>query len=253
MIKMAKWLFETFPGTEVTDHMLSEAAKLFSENYGVWGKTSPLSGKRVSMNARRLRNQSLPDATAASYVRVTVDGTLAGHAFACRWSCDGMTVCWVTQLVVVKGYRERGLATSLLRALREDTDDIFGIASSQPAACLAATKAFGTTIERSSLDFIAKNAGSIMKASPVLYIRDSRLRGALFDDKDSTGLVSGVDTEFLVDHDEPLEALNKVRELWDWPLGELPDGHEYLLIIQGKHRRPSSGSLSGPAGNDIVS
>ncbi|KAI0554106.1 hypothetical protein F4679DRAFT_527144 [Xylaria curta] len=240
MIKMLKQVFETFPGTEVTDQMLSEAAKLFSENYGVWGKTSPLSGKRVSMNARRLREQCFPDATAGSYVRVTVDGTPAGHAFACRWGCDGMTVCWVTQLVVVKGYREQGLATGLLRALREDTDDIFGIASSQPAACLAAVKAFGTTIEKVSLDFVAKNAASIMETSPVPYIRDSRLRGALFDDKDSTELISGLDTKFLVDHGEPLETLNRVRERWDWPLGELPDGHEYLLIIQGRRRRPRS-------------
>ncbi|KAI1127346.1 hypothetical protein F5Y10DRAFT_242837 [Nemania abortiva] len=252
-IKITKQLRESFPGTEVTDHMLSEAAKLFSENYGVWGKASPLSGKRVSFNARRLREQCLPDGVATCYVRVTVDGTLAGNVFACRWSCNGMTICWITQLVVKKDYREQGLAGCLLNALREDTDDVYGIISSHPAALLAAARAYGTTIERVSLDFIAENAGSIMKASPISYVRDSGLRGTLFDEKDCTGLVSGVDTKFLVDHDEPLEALERIRERWDWPLGELPDGHEYLLIIRRTRRRSRSRSVPKSAGNDIVS
>jgi hypothetical protein len=87
---------------------------------------------------------------------VTVDGYLAGNAFACRWKYDGMTVCWVTQLVVHKDYRENGLATGFLTSLRKTTDDIYGIMSSNPAACLAAAKSFGTTIEKISLDFIRK-------------------------------------------------------------------------------------------------
>lgn len=53
-------------------------------------------------------------------------------------------VCWVTQLVVGRTYREQGLATGLLRSLREDTDDIYGIMSSHPGACLAAGKSFGS-------------------------------------------------------------------------------------------------------------
>lgn len=35
---MAKQLFETFDGHELTDTMLKEAAKLFNENYGIWGE-----------------------------------------------------------------------------------------------------------------------------------------------------------------------------------------------------------------------
>lgn len=43
-VKMIKQLYEVFSSAEVTDHMLSEAAELFNENYAVWGKGSPLSG-----------------------------------------------------------------------------------------------------------------------------------------------------------------------------------------------------------------
>ena len=83
------------------------------------------------------------DTTAAT--RVTVDGRLAGNAFACRWQYQDKTVCWVTQLVVHRDFRERGLGSGLLNSLREETDDIYGIMSSHPAACLAASSSFGCT------------------------------------------------------------------------------------------------------------
>lgn len=86
----------------------------------------------------------MPDRSKCSYVRVIADGKFAGNAFACRWSYDGKTVCWVTQLVVDQKYRERGLATGLLNLLRSHDDDIYGIMSSHPAACLAAAKAFAS-------------------------------------------------------------------------------------------------------------
>ena len=66
-----------------------------------------------------------------------------GNAFACRWvCCNNVSVCWVTQLVIHEDYRERGLATGLLNLLRENGDDLYGIMSSHPAACLAASKSF---------------------------------------------------------------------------------------------------------------
>lgn len=35
---MAKQLLERFYARELTDDMLQEAARLFNENYGIWGK-----------------------------------------------------------------------------------------------------------------------------------------------------------------------------------------------------------------------
>ena len=37
-LNMAKQVFETFDGRELTDDMLEEAAELFNENYGIWGE-----------------------------------------------------------------------------------------------------------------------------------------------------------------------------------------------------------------------
>ncbi|KAK8066834.1 Acyl-CoA N-acyltransferase [Apiospora hydei] len=145
---MASQLYETFSGHEITDYMLSDAAELFSNNYGVWGPSSP---KRA-------------------------------------------------------------------------------------------------TIEKVSLDFIRQNAALITKASPIPYIKSTKLSGELFDVGETNGLKSGVDTDFFVDHEEPQEALAEIRKDWKWPLGDLPDGHEFLLILQGKSRRSRSRSLprAGP-------
>jgi hypothetical protein len=97
----------------------------------------------VRLSADRLRSQYLPDNSTCFYVKVTVDGQLAGNAFACRWTASDKIVCWVTQLVVDRNYRERGLAKCLLNQLKQIDVDIYGLMSSHPAACLAAAKAFG--------------------------------------------------------------------------------------------------------------
>lgn len=77
-------------------------------------------------------------------MRVTVNGHLAGNAFSCRWNWNDKTICWVTQLVVHRDYRERGLAVGMLNQLGQDKADFYGIMSSHPAACLAAAKAFSS-------------------------------------------------------------------------------------------------------------
>lgn len=91
----------------------------------------------------RLRAQCLPENADSFYAKVIVDDQLAGNGFACRWNVDGKTVCWITQLVIHREYRERGLAVGLMDCLRRDGDSICGIMSSHPAACLAVAKGFG--------------------------------------------------------------------------------------------------------------
>lgn len=103
------------------------------------------------------------------------------------------------------------------------------------------------------MDFILKNAVSITEASPVPYIKSAKLSGKLFDVTETNGLISGVNTDFLVDHEEPKEALALIREEWNWPLGDLPDGHEFLLILQSKSRRSRSRSLSRSGATMAVS
>ena len=93
--------------------------------------------------------------------------------------------------------------------------------------------------------FIRDHSQAILKASPVEYLRNATARGSLFDDDVTDGTTSAVDTGFFVDHTEPLEALEDIRMQIYWPLGELLDGHEFLLILEAKPRsRSRSRSLS---------
>lgn len=130
--------------------------------------------------------------------------------------------------------------------------------SSHPAACLAAAKAFGGNKHTNPLhydsethclfrwyhlvptDFIRDNANSVMKQSPIEYVRKAVPRGKLFEPYDASGVISFVYTDFFVDHTEPLEALRWVRQEGpEWPLSELLDGHEFLLIMETRHRSRS--------------
>ena len=98
-----------------------------------------------------------------------------------------------------------------------------------------------------AVGFIRDNAEAIMKVSPISYVKDAELRGSLFDLEDTSGVISSVYTNFFVDHTEPLEALAWVREGLDWPLGELLDGYEFLLMIEVRRRdRSRSRSTSRP-------
>jgi len=251
---MSTETFREFQAKDVTDPMLVDAAKLFSEHYGIWGTPPPghqsshgKPGERVKMSASRLRAQCLPAGARCSYVSVTVDGVLAGNAFACRWDYQDRQVCWVTQLVVHCDYRERRLATGLLQKLRRnDDDEIFGIMSSHPAACMAASKAFAEfAFPHVPLDFARDHAAAIMAKSPIAYVENARLHGSLFASGEASGLISVVDSSFFVDHNEPLEALAWLGERGVWPLGDLPDGHEFLLVFEVSRRRRSRPLPSG--------
>lgn len=56
-LPMAKQIFETFDGHEVTDDMLREAAVLFNENYGIWG-TAPENFGRIPKQGESQQAQS---------------------------------------------------------------------------------------------------------------------------------------------------------------------------------------------------
>jgi hypothetical protein len=101
------------------------------------------------------------------------------------------------------------------------------------------------------MDFARQHAADVMTGSPVSYIKDARLCGSLFDSEDTSGLKCGVDSNFFVDHTEPLDAQVRFKELGGWPLGDLPDGHEFLLMFDVARRNKSRSSQS--TDSDVVS
>ena len=82
-----------------------------------------------------------------------------------------------------------------------------------------------------------------MKASPVDYVQGAELRGNLFDSVDVSGALSSAYTSFFLDHAEPFDALKRVRENGRWPLGDLLEGHEFLLVLSCGPVAPSDQSF----------
>lgn len=87
------------------------------------------------------------------------------------------------------------------------------------------------------LEFVGEHAAGIMAESPISYIREAKLRGTLFDAEDDTGLVCGVDSSYFVDRNEALTCLNLFNgypkgSRNEWPLGDLPVGHEFLFLFE---------------------
>ncbi|TCD69769.1 hypothetical protein EIP91_006305 [Steccherinum ochraceum] len=170
----------------------------------------------------------------------TATGKLVGHVFASSWDCDDDVVGWISQLVVDKEYRRRGVATTLVASLKEASlfakVTVVGVASSHPVTCYVVSKLGQTPLENIDTKFISDRAPRILSSAPVDYIRSASLRGQLFQAEDASGAVSSVDTQFPIDHTGPLNALVTLKERKGWCLGELLEGHEFLLICPMKSR-----------------
>jgi GNAT superfamily N-acetyltransferase len=192
-------------------------------------------GARVKMSAKKLREQVLPDGANNIYIRVLIDGKLAGNVFGTRWVYEGEgKMLWITQLCVSSDFRNQGIAKKLLETLLQEERG-FGILSSHPFAILAVLRVFGRGPDDVDLEMTKQQAREIMASCPVGYVREAKLRGELFEGKVTDGTISCADTDFWVDHEEPLEALKIVKEKGiTWPLGELPDGHEFLVVVKAK-------------------
>ncbi|KAK0655495.1 hypothetical protein B0T16DRAFT_315221 [Cercophora newfieldiana] len=240
-------IFREFESKDVTDDMLDDAARLFSEHYGIWdtpdgcrgGKRGIILCHERDSTPRGLPPQGVP----CVYVSLHTDDALAGHLLACRWIYQGRQVCWVTQLVVHHRWRERRIATRLLEKLRKKDDDIFGIMSSHPAALIAMAKACADfPFPQVPTSFMETHASGVMASSPIAYIKDAKLCGSLFQPgtASDTSLVSGADTNFFVNHDEPLKALRWLEKEGVWTLGDVPDRREFLLVFDTPRRRSRS-------------
>jgi hypothetical protein len=155
-----------------------------------------------------------------------VNNELVGNVFGtCGTHANGCPVLWVTQLCVQRDYRNRGIAKQLLECLTQDgTFKFVGILSSHPFAIMAILSVSGR--DGGAFSETTKNdAEAVMKSSPVGYVRDAKIGG------------SGkcADTRFWVDHQEPLHALETLKDKGVvWPFGELPEGHEFLVLVERK-------------------
>ena len=83
-----------------------------------------------------------------------------------------------------------------------------------------------------------------MHAYHVPYLSDVQLVGSIYEKEpavnndDTIQAVSLVQSNFFVDHTEPLAALAQLQD--NWVLGPLLDGHEFLVVLPATSVRRSS-------------
>ncbi|KAG4430518.1 hypothetical protein IFR05_014004 [Cadophora sp. M221] len=76
-----------------SDEQLSEAARFFSANYGVWGQSAVenmgpamKARARVKISPKLLRKKILPESRDNTFISVTRGGNLIGILFATKWT-----------------------------------------------------------------------------------------------------------------------------------------------------------------------
>ncbi|KZT72302.1 hypothetical protein DAEQUDRAFT_755157 [Daedalea quercina L-15889] len=235
VVSVETFSFALIPGDRISQGLF--------ENYGTWGPLVTFSkpGNRVRMTPSKFKDQLIPDDPANTVLATCRLGEmLIGQAFATTWGCDSVddsgkktTVGWITQLVVDKSYRGRGIA--LLHTLMVSDAfqgvSVLGVASSHPATCAALARLARTAVGSLDLDFTHTHARDVLAQTPVRYLDDAELHGSLFGGDHPRGAVCSIFTRFYIDHEEPLRVLQTFKDVENWSLGELHEGYEFLVVV----------------------
>ena len=216
--------YESKPCSKMTMEQISQAAKLFSENYGIWsshasGKHVP--GEYIKLSVRRLKETIVdkPD----RFVSLAYDGDqLIGHAFYMkRFSEQGHMVTWILQLVVAKEYRGNHIGTKLMHSIWGMSDSwAWGLYTANPYTIKALEDA---TMRRIQVKYIDR------------HIEELRgVAGDLFSDMqwlDSYGK-GIVNTDFFIDHTDSIQKLESIFPNNQFGLPRhLPEGCEWLAFV----------------------
>lgn len=138
---------------------------------------------------------------------------------------------WITQLVVHRDHRGKGHASTLLRLLITSQNPVIvGVASSHPHAILALKKASMSLFDE---NFIRTHITRIINLCNIPYLIDKPLIGSLFQQIRQPGddVRLQINTEFYIDHAEPLEALSNLPVDVEWSLGSLLEGCEFIVVF----------------------
>ena len=219
--------FSDFHMLNVSDDLIKECAKLFSEHYGVWNAKGFKPGHHVQLSPQRLRAQYLFDRdTGRLAVARHTSGVLAAQAFYCNFLYvpSGKHVVWITQLVVHSKFRGCHLARKLLVQPCSDKG-LFACAlvASHPYAVRALESA---TKRQCDQGLTSLHVERIVKASCIPYLQDRQSEVSVQGDGKPRRCI--MSTDFQVDH---TEADQRRMALANWQLGDLEDGEEFLAIV----------------------
>ncbi len=203
---------------DMTDEELQECSELFSSFYGKYSKASKRRpGEQIRMPASYYRKNYCRDNFYVALARL--DGVLIGQAFYLRkdYTEQGYGVMtWVLQLVVNTSYRQRGIASTLLRSIWGFSDDYaWGLATTNPCTVKTLESA---TFRRCKPAIIKRNLKAIRTiGADISFVKDAECI--------VTGASSQINTDFYVDNHAFIKD-----DTCEKQLGKLRPGYEWLAF-----------------------
>jgi len=187
------------------------------------------------MSASALRRALLAEDGTFLVIAMDEDtNTLAGHAFARRFPVSALEgaelpksgnrvplegfALWITQLVVNKNYRRRGVAAHLISTALDGKDICAGLVTSHPYAVRALENACRKAC---NVDFTFRWGQTILGICGVEYLRELVV----------TNENCAVNTNFYVDHTEVNQIIERMGAEGRWFLGSLEDGEEFVAVV----------------------
>ncbi|KAI6194888.1 N-acetyltransferase domain-containing protein [Aphelenchoides besseyi] len=208
----------------ITADLLEKCAKLFSENYGKWGVMGLSPGSPVKLLHSRLRSDYLFNPQTCSLITADtgVDGDVVAHAFVCSFPFLNGYAVWITQLVVRKDMRHKGLATELVaRAWKKDAM-AWGLMTSHPYSVRALESARQLKCDPQLISLYAKD---LIKASGIPFFQECKISTA--ENR------SVIHSKFFVDHTNVNAIVASLGS--EWKLGALEEGDEFFAFTFKDH------------------
>ncbi len=210
-------------GNMVTDEVIAELSRLYSEHYGVWGLTANKPGHNVKLSVSKLKEWLNYE---SAKLTTAYDGSiLVGYAIAIQPKVpDYGVISWVTQFVVHCDYRNEGVGKKLLFSVWGITNHFsWGLLSANPYAI----RALESSTRRRCLPIrIKKNHKKLMKVGSenVPYLNEDL---EIVCNKET----SKINTSFPIDLSEINDMIASVTNAdKHWELGSLDEGWEWFAF-----------------------
>ncbi len=203
---------------------------LFRENYGTYDGLDGKHRKGQHIVYPRRGYEALRQ-NANMFVSLCFKGEeLLGQAFFLKYTLDNGEICtWVTQLVVHRSYRKRGIATRLLQSVWGFSNYYaWGLATANALTVRALESATWREVSPEVVENHLEIIKTLCQKIPYFKEEDLVVNSA----------ISQIDSHFF-----PQRKRNVFEEVYVERLGKLPAGYEWLaftfrsqkMLLSGKH------------------
>lgn len=216
--------------------LLEEMASLYSNHYGVWGKTSGKHGERIKLSPARIQSWVQSEHT---YIATARDEKkLIGYAIAVVASTNKQEynnpkklISWVTQLVVHEEHRQKGIAKTLLFSFWGFSNYYaWGILSASPYAI----RALESATKRKSIPAKIKQKHKKIIKFGIDYINYITRETEFFINKEA----SKANTNFPSDISDINDKLANVKsDEVPWNMGMIDEGWEWFAFTFNDQKR----------------